>query len=410
MNVKWYRDTTLIEEQDYTVDSAEYFCDTQVQAYNKIVITINNMTRANRFLKIFNIDDGIVRTFYNDELENIDLIEEITQNNQALNINEAELRILPKVNTGVLFQRTLPFSIYRNGELVGKFFVDTSTANSNKSLYKLKISDYISMLDGQTYLGGKYSNVTVANLVADILGDIPYDLDASLSSKTITGYLGIMSKREALREVAFSINAVIDTSRSEKIIIKPMPSAVSAEVGEDKILSFESTQQNIITEYEVNTTILTNTTEAADDIFSGTISGTQMIVFDSPRYSLSITGGSITASNINYAIITGNGAVTLKGKAYVEVVNSQSKTNPYAVSSDLQKVETYETTLICNEIDVLNLLSFVEFKIKSTFMMEDIQVGDLIELNEKECRVMSLEYSLEQTNIYATAELEAYYE
>lgn len=42
--------------------------------------------------------------------------------------------------------------------------------------------------------------------------------------------------------------------------------------------------------------------------------------------------------------------------------------------------------------------------------MEDVKVGDLISLNDKECRVMTLEYTLDQTNIYAKAELEAYYE
>jgi hypothetical protein len=124
-----------------------------VQAYNKIVVTIGNMTRANRFLKVFNIDDGITRTFYNDELVNADIIEEITENNKAININEAQLTILPKTTTGVLFQRTLPISIYRNGELIGKYFVDASTSNTDKSMYNLKLSDYISMLNGQTYLG-----------------------------------------------------------------------------------------------------------------------------------------------------------------------------------------------------------------------------------------------------------------
>ncbi len=411
MNVKWYRDNDLIEEQDYTVDDANYFCDTQVQAYNKIVITINNMTRANRFLKVFNIDDGITRTFYNDELENADIIEEITENNQAININEAQLIILPKTNTGVLFQRTLPFGIYRNGVLIGKYFVDTSTSNTDKTIYKLKLSDYISMLNGQTYLGGQYNNVTVATLIADILGDIPYELDQTLGARTITGYLGIMNKREALREVAFCTNAIVDTSRVEKIVIKPLPTTVSEIVGEDRIIDIESTQQNIITTYTLNTSILTSTTTSADDLFSGAISGTQMVVFDSPHYNLTISsGGTIVSSNINYAIISGNGNVTLKGKAYTEVVNSQSKDNPYAVSSDLEKVETFETSLTCNEIDILDELEFIEFKIKSTFMMEDIKVGDLITLNGKECRVMTLEYTLEQTNIYAVAELEAYYE
>ena len=410
MNVKWYRDTTLLEDQDYTVDDANYFCDTQVQAYNKIVITIGNMTKPNRLLKVFNIDDGITRTFYNDELENADLIEEITENNQALNINQAELGILPKTTTGVLFQRTLPFSLYRNGVLVGKFFVDASTSNTDKTYYKLRLSDYISMLNDQTYLGGLYNNETVANIVTDILGTIPYELDSTLGAYTISGYLGIMSKREALREVAFCTNAIVDTSRVEKIIIKPIPTTVSATLGADKIIDIESTQQNIVTKYTLNTTVLTDTTTSADDLFTGTISGTQMIAFDSPHYNLTITGGSIVASNINYAIISGSGAVTLKGKAYTEVVNSQSKDNPYAVSSDLEKVQTFETTLTCNEIDILDELEFIEFKIKSSFKMEDVKVGDLISLNDKECRVMTLEYTLDQTNIYAKAELEAYYE
>ena len=76
----------------------------------------------------------------------------------------------------------------------------------------------------------------------------------------------------------------------------------------------------------------------------------------------------------------------------------------------MEKVETYEKTLTCNEINILDALSFVEFKIKSTFEMGDVKVGDLITLNDKDCRVMSLDYTLAQTNIYAQAELEAYYE
>ena len=65
-------------------------------------------------MKIFNIADGITRQFYNEELENVEIIEQITNNNGALNINEASLKILPSDNRGILFQRTLPFSIYMN--------------------------------------------------------------------------------------------------------------------------------------------------------------------------------------------------------------------------------------------------------------------------------------------------------
>ena len=411
MNVKWYRDTTLLEDQTYTVDSANYFCDTQVQAFNKVVITIRNMTKANRFLKIFNIADGITRQFYNDELENVEIIEQITDNNEALNINEASLQILPANNTGVLFQRTLPFSIYRNDVLYGQFFVNSSTSNTDKTLYKLKVSDYIKTLEGQTYLGGLYNGVTASTIIAEILDDIPYTLDAGLGAKTITGYLPILTKREALRQVAFCINAIVDTSRADNIVIKPTPSTVSATLGKDKIINIDTTQENIVTKITLETTILSTKNASADTILSEKINGTTSIIFDNPMFDLSITGGTIVTSNLNYAIISGTGStVTLTGKEYVQATKQESKDNPYTVTTDIAKVETYQTTLVCDGESIIDNLNFVEYKIKSTFKMGDIKVGDLISLNGQTCRVMTLSYDIAQTNIYCNAELEAYYE
>lgn len=410
MNVKWYRDETLLEDQTYTVDSADYFCDTQVQAYNKIVITIGNMTKANRFLKIFNITDGIIRPFYNDELENVEIIEEITNNNKALNINESSLTILPAYNTGVLFQRTLPFTIYRNDVLFGSFFVDTSTSNTNKSLYSLKVSDYIKVLDAQTYLGGIYNNVTVASLVAEILGTIPYTLDATLGAYTISGYMPVLTKREALREIAFCTNAYVDTSRSDTIQIKPLPTLVNRNITKAEIIDIQTTQQNIVTKIQLETELLTTKNAETDEIFNGTLSGTQMIIFDSPKFNLTITGGTIVSSNCNYAIISGSGAAILKGKTYEQYINATEKGNTLVVSTDIEKVDTYTTTLTCNDINILDYLNFVEFKIKSIFKMGTTKVGDLVNLNGTECRVLSLSYDLKQSEIYCEAELEAYYD
>lgn len=382
-----------------------------MQAYNKVVITIGNMTRANRFLKIFNIADGITRQFYNDELENVEIIEQITDNNQALNINEASLRILPKLTTGVLFQRTLPFSIYRNNELYGKFYIDKSIANTDQTLYDITVSDYIKILEAQTYLGGLYNNITVANLIADILGDIPYTLDATLGTYTISGYLPILTKREALRQVAFITNAYIDTSRADTIKINPLPTTISATKTTADIINIETTQENITTKIELNTQQLTTKNAETDEIFNGALSGNKMIVFDAPKFNLSITGGTIVSSNINYAIISGTGAnVVLSGKTYEQYVSVASKTNAYTVSTDIEKIDSYDTTLICNDVATIDALNFIEFKIKSIFKMGTVKVGDLISLNGRTCRVMQLSYDLKQTNIYANAELEVYYE
>ena len=42
--------------------------------------------------------------------------------------------------------------------------------------------------------------------------------------------------------------------------------------------------------------------------------------------------------------------------------------------------------------------------------MGTVKVGDMITLNGTTCRVKTLDYEIDQTNIYCSAELEAYYE
>lgn len=410
MQVQWYRDSTELENQTYNVDSAIYFCDTQVEAYNKIVITIGNMNKPNRFLKIFNIADGVTRQFYNDELENVEIIEAITNNNQALNINEADLVILPKNTTGVQFQRTLPFSIYRNDVLFGRFFIDTSTSNSYKTLYSLAVKDYINTLDKQTFLGGKYTGKTVSSLVAEILGDIPYQLDATLGNYTVTGYLPILSKREALRQLAFCLNAYIDTSRQDKVVIKPFSNARNRFVDLGEILDIETTQQNIVTKIQVEFENIDNKPQDAEELYNQTLDGTEMIVFDSPKYNLSITGGTIVSSNINYAIIEGAGSnVTLTGKTYETYSKLYEKTNEYTVSTDIDNIQQYHTTLKCNQINILDKLKFVEYTVKSHYKMDNTKVGDLVVIDGMTCRVSQLNYDLKQTEIYAEAQMEKYY-
>ena len=308
-----------------------------------------------------------------------------------------------------MFQRTLPFTLYRNNELYGKFFINTSKSNTDKTLYDLRISDYIQILEKQTFLGGLYTNKTVSSLVAEILGDIPYTLDSTLGAYTLTGYLPILSKRDALQEIAFATNGYVDTSRSDQIVINPLPEATARTVTPSEIVFIETTQQNIVTRIELETEKLTQKQATADEIFTGTISGLQTIIFDTPKYNLTITGGTIVSSNINYAIINGSGAVTLSGKDY-EITNElRVKENPFVVSTDLENIDKYTATLTCNNIDILDKLNFVEFTIRSVFKMENTKIGDLISLNGEVARVMQLSYDLKQTNIYAEAELEKYY-
>ena len=413
VRVDWYLNNNIVGSGTYEVDSANYFCEKVVGAYNKVVITFSAstsiMNNGYRFLKIYNLTDGISREFYNEELTRCEIIEEIDSNNKALSINEASLVILPSTTAGVSFQRTLPLYIYRNDVLFGKFFVNTSTSNTFKTLYNLKANDYISVLEAQTYLGGMYNNVTASTLFADILGEIPYTLDAELGAKTISGYLPIMNKREALRQVAFCLNAEVDTSRSDGVLIKSLATTSSRDIPPSEIVSINTTQENIVTQIVLETTTLTTKNASTDNIYSENLNGQLKIMFDTPKFDLEIIGGTIVISNLNYAVISGTGGlVTLTGKDYNKATKSVTKQNPYVVSTDIEKVVNYSTTLTSN-VDLINSLQFIRYKIKSNFLMSDTKVGDIVTLNGMEARVVELNYDLWQTNIYCDAELEVYY-
>ena len=407
MNVKWYRDDVLLSEKNYIVDSALYFCNNKVTAYNKIVITIVSTNNPYRYLKIFNITDGIIRNFYQDELENVDIIEETSTKNETLSINNTSISIINKNDIGILFQRTLPFKVYRDNTLYGCFFIDISSSNAKKTFYTISANDYIGLLEYQMHLGGMYSNIAVSNLIADILGDIPYELDSELGDKTLTGYLPIQTKREALRQVIFSVGGMIDTSRNESIIIKPLPTVISSELNKDKIIDIKTTELAITTSIELNTHKYKVNSEETE-LFNDSLNGTLYLTFGEPIHDLTITGGTILTSGTNYATIQGNGIVILTGKGYDDIVETISKSNPAVATTDLQKVETHETTLNCNSIELLNSLKFVKSNIDVTFNMTAEKVGDLVSVNGITCRIISLNYDAKQTNIYASSKMEVY--
>lgn len=214
VNIKWYRGSTLLDSKDYTPNDSIYFCENNVVAYNKIVITITKVNMASRFLRIFKIDDGVIRIFYKDEIVNLEIDESISDSGENLEINTMQANIISKSNIKILWQKVQAIKVYNDDTLYGSFFVDSVERTGNS--YSLNTYDYVGMLENDTFYGGLYNNKSVSSLVAEIMKDIPYELDSSLSSLNVTGYLPIDTARNSIKQVAFAINAIVDTSRMIK--------------------------------------------------------------------------------------------------------------------------------------------------------------------------------------------------
>ena len=195
-------------------------------------------------------------------------------------------------------------------------------------------------IEKEKFMGGMYSSETVGNIVASILGDIPYSIDEEISSRTLTGYIEIISKREALQKVIFSAGGIIDCSRSDKIEIKAISDNITSILDKDRIVSIKENVESITTTIELVEHKYTPQEEKTI-ILEDTINGDTLVTFSSPYTTLAITGGSIVSSNANYAIITGNGSIKLTGYSYDDATIIKRKSNPLTVSTDVEKTKSY---------------------------------------------------------------------
>ena len=405
VNIKWYRNDELLVSKDYKPNTPKYFFHQDVIAYNKIVITFRKTNIGYRYLRIFFIEDGIVREFYKDELKNLKIIEEVSSTTENLSMNTLDIELNSKSDVGVLFQKTLPMRLYRDNVLVGAFFIDRAE-KENTASYKIEAVDYIGLIEKEKFLGGMYSNESVSNIVANILGTIPYQLDETIGARTLTGFIDIQSKREALQKVIFSAGGIVDCSRKDCIVIKPLNNTIKSVLGKDKIVSIKEEIESITTSIElVQHRYIAKSEES--EIFNDAITGETLITLGAPYHSLRISGGTIVSAGTNYAVISGNGTVILYGKGYDDNTIVNSKNNPLTSSTDVSKIKSYDTTLICNEINLLDNLNFIAKTLKIKFKMSNNEmVGDMVKVLEENARILCLEYSINTPSIYASAELE----
>ncbi len=95
-------------------------------------------------------------------------------------------------------------------------------SNRSESVKEFTCVDILGILDKYTYLGGIWlTAVTVGALVADVLDPvgIGYDIDPDLAAVELTGWIPIVSVREALQQIAFAAGAYVMTARNNSIIM-----------------------------------------------------------------------------------------------------------------------------------------------------------------------------------------------
>lgn len=354
INIKWYRDSELLSDVNFTPNSAFYFCHNKIDNYNKLILTFYAINMPKNYLKLRVIDYGYGTVFYGKELRNVKLIQELDPISTQISINTADFTIDSKSNIEYSFQAKQPLSVFFNGELKATTFVKSSKRKS-KFLWEIQSEDYIGLLDSIPFYGDIYENENAVEIIDSIFkkAKVPYSIDDSFANIILNGYIPITTCREALMQVCFAIGAVVDTSDSDVVKIFKLPSEISQTIPLSRIMQGQSfNDDETVTDVEILGHKYRETREEVelyDSVESGDGDGI-MLTFSEPLHDFDIENGEIIESSANHIIFNANEACIVRGYKYEHITFKKRKHNPIVLASELEKVVSIENaTLITAE-------------------------------------------------------------
>lgn len=350
LNIKWYRDDELLKDQDYEPDSVDYFCYGIVDYYNKVVITFKKTSKPYRKLFLSAVTWGLIRTFKDDEIEDIDVLMETSPISEEVTINTMSYTLRSKTAYEFEFQKKQKQTLYFDESVLGIFYLKDGK-QLGATRYSVETQDVVGILDSNPFMGGMYKSEKVSELLDAIMEgeSTEYFLDDAYKDITVSGYLPICTKREALQQLAFAIGAVVNTAYDRQLYIYPQTTEVSGEfTPRDVRQGLTVNHSDIVTGIRLYAHSYTPSTESSQ-LYKAVLDRTVKVEFSEPQHSLEITGGLLGESDVNYAYIIGNGGeVTLTGLKYNHNTVAFLKENP-KVSKNKNIAEVKEATLVTAE-------------------------------------------------------------
>ena len=204
---------------------------------NKIVIDIYETLEPYRYPKLNEVDFGTFKTFTNDEIVDLDIIDELSIDSSELSSNSLNLtiddtnkeyNILNPNNKLEFIQEKQEITIYHYLKVVdkykeiplGTFLLKEFKVGNNKLQIEAYDDTYFM---NKMYYGSKYyNNAPVTQIFQDLFNYFDYAnyiIDEELNDVTLTGYVPNVEFREALRMIAEASCSVVNKTRYGKTYI-----------------------------------------------------------------------------------------------------------------------------------------------------------------------------------------------
>lgn len=357
IRVTWYNGTTLLMEASAFPDAPTWILQKAVEGFDKVRIEFVRTNHPNSFAKLQLVEIGQTVWFGQGELTGVHLVNEVDPTLSELTVDTMTVRIRDKQNRQLLPQKNQRVELYRNEKKIAQQYITESSREAQKS-YTFSCQSVIGLLENE-YLGGIYTETPVEEVLADVLDGFPYALSAGFAGSTITGYLPICTRREALQQLTFALGAMVTTQGDGLIRIDPIPQTVSGMFAKQEIfLGGKTETAPRVAKVEVVAHSYSPSSETDTLLDAEHISGEDVMVsFTEPHHSYAISGGTITGSGANWVTVTANAEVTLTGKKYIHSTTHHTKRNPAATVAERNNSHIVENATLIHRGNVAPVLN-----------------------------------------------------
>ncbi len=209
----------------------------------------------------------------------------------------------------------------RDGKLVSKFFL-RDVKRAGKYMYDFSCVSAIGILGDTMHYGGIYTGQTVAEVAAEILEGLPYEIDPIVGDIKLYGWLPIDTKRNNLQQITIATAIAVRTKPDGTLLLTALSNDIKGTVGAGRMAIGGNVA--VDTPYSAVQVSEHYYQEIAEEIvlFSESSVKTEFLKFNEPVHDLTVTGGTLIESGANYAIVKCNGFTEVKAKKYLHTTRT----------------------------------------------------------------------------------------
>lgn len=380
--VSWYRISgELLYSETFNITSLDPVLWRPVENYGKIIIEFTKVLPYH-YVKLTHVEYGQMYGWDQTSITAGTLLEQVDMISNQLSINTLSITftdLLDLMNLGndegihsyIQTKQVMRPYEYINGvkTFLGKYFIKSFTVDKSKA--KLSCIDYIGILDMITFYKGDVYDGVKAGLVIDAImeqaGITDYTVDAETYDTLIYGTIKPQTCRKALREVVFATQSMVDTSRSDSVVIYKMSKVIKNYVERSQKFSTAITKKDYVSgikitysEYSLGTSI--------SKVTSGSYaSGEHLITFNSPETALSLdvaaAVGEIMESGKYYCILLmhQDADITISGTAYTSKSFSNTVNVNRMDAGELEYIKSYTTTMANSALAISIAASVLQY-------------------------------------------------